>query len=132
MLKNFWEKKERFWVTFDKEDAKSTLVGEKVYSCHYPTNRNAKAFVKNTLLAWRILRLEAPDVIISTGAAIAVPFFYLGKILGSKLVYIEIFDRIKKPTLTGRLVYPIADAFVVQWEEMLKACPRAVYLGSVF
>ena len=42
MLKPFWKEKERFWVTFDKEDARSILEGEKVYPCYYPTNRNLK------------------------------------------------------------------------------------------
>lgn len=31
MLKPFWKDKNRFWVTFDKEDARSLLEGEKVY-----------------------------------------------------------------------------------------------------
>ena len=35
MLKPFWEKHERFWVTFDKEDARSILKDEKVYYCCY-------------------------------------------------------------------------------------------------
>ena len=79
MLKPFWENKKRFWVTFDKEDAKSVLVGEKMYPCYYPTNRNIKNLIKNTVLAWKVLKKEKPDLIISSGAAVAVPFFYLGK-----------------------------------------------------
>ena len=47
MLKPFWENKKRFWVTFDKEDAKSMLKGEKVYPCYFPTNRNVKKFVSS-------------------------------------------------------------------------------------
>ena len=39
MLKPFWKDKNRFWVTFDKEDARSLLEGEKVYPCYFPTNR---------------------------------------------------------------------------------------------
>ena len=46
-------------------------------------------------------RKEKPDLIISCGAAVAVPFFYIGKMMGAKLVYIEVFDRIDKPTMTG-------------------------------
>ena len=52
------------------------------------------------------LRKEKPDLVISSGAAVAVPFFYLAKLMGSKLIYIEVFDRIDKSTLTGKLVYP--------------------------
>lgn len=59
-------------------------------------------------------------MIISSGAAVAVPFFYIGKLFGAKTVYIEVFDRIDKPTVTGKLVYPVTDKFIVQWEEMKK------------
>ena len=132
MLKAIWEEKERFWVTFDKDDARSLLKNEKMYPCYYPTNRSIKALIKNTKIAWRILRTEKPDLIISSGAAVAVPFFYLGKLLGSKLIYIEVFDRIDAPTLTGKLVYPITDRFIVQWDEMKKIYPKSIYLGSIF
>ena len=132
MLKPFWQEQERFWVTFDKEDARSLLEGEKFYPCHYPTNRNLKNLVKNTILAWKLLRREKPDLIISSGAAVAVPFFWLGKLFGAKTVYIEVFDRIDGPTLTGRLVYPVTDRFVVQWEEMKQVYPKAENLGSIF
>lgn len=132
MLKPFWENKERFWVTFDKEDAKSLLAEEKMYPCHYPTNRNLKNLVKNTLLAIKVLRKEKPDLLVSSGAAVAVPFFYIGKLMGMKLIYIEVFDRIDKPTMTGKLVYPIVDKFVVQWEEQKKVYPKAINIGSIF
>lgn len=132
MLKPFWNKQDRFWVTFDKEDARSILKNEKMISCYYPTNRNIKNLIKNTVVAWRVLRKEKPDLIISSGAAVAVPFFYLGKMWGAKLIYIEVFDRIDKPTLTGKLVYPIADKFIVQWEEQKEVYKKAINLGSVF
>lgn len=132
MLKKFWENKERIWVTFDKEDAQSILMGEQVYNCYYPTNRNIKNLIKNTFVAWKVLRKEKPDLIISSGAAVAVPFFYLGKLFGAKLIYIEVFDRIDKPTMTGKIVYPIADKFVVQWEEQKQIYKKAVNLGSIF
>lgn len=132
MLKSFWQDKERFWVTFDKEDARSVLTGERVYPCHYPTNRNLKNLIRNTVVAINVLRKEKPDLLISSGAAVAVPFFYIAKLMGKKLIYIEVFDRIDKPTMTGKLVYPIVDKFIVQWEEMKSVYPKAVNLGSIF
>lgn len=132
LLKPFWSKEERFWVTFDKEDARSILKNEKFYPCHFPTNRNLKNLIKNTFLAIKILKKERPDIIISSGAAVAVPFFYIGKLFGSKTVYIEVFDRIDKPTVSGKLVYPVTDKFIVQWEEMKKVYPKAINLGSIF
>lgn len=132
MLKKFWSNKERFWVTFDKEDARSILKEEKVYPCYFPTNRDLKNLLKNTIVAFKVLIKEKPDLIISSGAAVAVPFFYIGKLFGAKLVYIEVFDRIDKPTMTGKIVYPIVDRFIVQWEEQKQIYRKATNLGSIF
>lgn len=123
---------DRFWVTFDKEDANTALSGERVYHCFFPTNRNIPNLMRNTLLAFRVLRRERPDLIVSSGAAIAVPFFLLGKLMGAKTVYIEVFDRVDKGTLTARLVRRFTDLFVVQWPEMLSVYPDSVDLGSIF
>ena len=132
MLKPFWGTKDRFWVTFNKEDAQSLLKDEKIYPCYYPTNRSLKALIKNSVIAWNVLLKERPDLIISSGAAVAVPFFDLGKCFGAKTIYVEVFDRINKPTITGKLVYPISDKFIVEWEEMKKVYPKAINLGSIF
>ncbi len=132
MLKPFWQDQERVWVTFDKEDARSLLEGERMIPCYFPTNRNLKNLIRNTFLAFKTLRKEKPDLIISSGAAVAVPFFYLGKLFGAKTVYIEVFDRIDASTLSGKLVYPVTDKFIVQWEEMKKVYPKAINLGSIF
>ncbi len=133
MLKPIWKKMDRFWVTFDKTDANSILQDEKVYHCYFPTNRNIKNLIRNTFLAIKVLKKEKPDIIISSGAAVAVPFFWLGKIFfKAKTIYIEVFDRIDKPTITGKLVYPITDKFIVEWEEMKKVYKKAINLGSIF
>ncbi|MFC6207747.1 PssD/Cps14F family polysaccharide biosynthesis glycosyltransferase [Levilactobacillus tongjiangensis] len=132
LLREFWADEQRFWVTFDKPDARSLLKGERRINCFFPTNRNLKNLVKNTWLAFKVLRRERPDVVISSGAAVAVPFFYVSKLLRIKTVYIEVFDRIDAPTLTGKLVYPVTDLFVVQWPEMRKVYPKAVNLGRIF
>ena len=76
--------------------------------------------------------LIRPKVIVTTGTHTAGPMCYLGKIFGSKIIYIETFANINRKTATGRLIYPIADLFIVQWEEMLKLYPKAIYGGSIF
>ena len=73
-----------------------------------------------------------PKIIITTGTHTAGPMCSIAKIFGSKVIYIETFANINKKTATGRLIYPIADLFIVQWEEMLKLYPKAVYGGSIF
>ena len=73
-----------------------------------------------------------PKIIITTGTHTAGPMCIIGKIFGSKIIYIETFANTNKKTATGRLIYPIADLFIVQWEEMLKIYPKAVYGGSIY
>ena len=131
LLKPLWDKFNSFWITFPKIDAISLLKDEKVYFAYYPTNRNLKNLIKNTYLAFKLLPKEKPDLIISNGAGVAVPFFYVGKLIGAKLIYIEVYDRVNLPTLTGKLVYPICDKFIVQWPHQKKFYPKAIYIGSI-
>lgn len=132
MLKPIWEKHDRFWATFDQKGSRSLLKDERFYSLYFPSNRSIKALIINSVRAIKILLKEKPDLIISSGAAPAVPFFYIGKLLGAKTVFIEVYDRINRDTLSGRLCYKISDLFIVQWEEMKEVYPKAINLGSIF
>lgn len=79
-----------------------------------------------------ILLRERPDLLISTGASPAVPFFALGRALGVRTLFIEDFNLVDTPSLTARLVYPLADHFFVQWPQLLPRFPRARYAGPLF
>lgn len=69
-----------------------------------------------------LLLKQRPDCIISNGPALCVPFFYLAKIISIftqkpiKLLYIESLCRISSLSLSGKLVKPICDKFIVQSE----------------
>jgi UDP-N-acetylglucosamine:LPS N-acetylglucosamine transferase len=131
-LRDFWGEIDRFWVTFDTPDAVSRLEGERTYWCHHPTNRNIPNLIRNTLLTVRILWRERPDAIVSSGAAVAVPFFWLGRLFfGARCVYIEVIDRIDTPTLTGRLVRPVASGVLLQWPEQRRAFPKGTLVGPI-
>ena len=73
-----------------------------------------------------------PSVIITTGTHTAVPMCYIGRLFGSKVIFIETFANRTKPSLSGRMVYPISNMFIVQWEEMKKFYPNAIDGGSIF
>ncbi|MED4618012.1 polysaccharide biosynthesis protein [Priestia megaterium] len=81
---------------------------------------------------FRIFLKERPDVIITTGAAVAIPMCVIGKIFKRKVIYIESFARINTPNKTGQLIYKFADLFIIQWEELEKHYPKAVYGGSIY
>lgn len=108
---------------------------KKKYFVPQMNRRQITFFPKFILLfiqAFRLLRKERPDFIITTGALIAYPFCILAKIMEIKVIYVESFARVKRPSLTGRLLYNFSDLFIVQWENMLKLYPKSVLGGGIF
>ena len=73
-----------------------------------------------------------PTAIITTGAHTAGPMCCIGKIFGSKIIFIESMANISTKTITGKLIYKFADLFIVQWESMLELYPKAKYGGWIF
>lgn len=131
-LRPWWQAMDRHWVTFDLPDAQSRLEGEDVTWAYHPTTRNVVNLVRNSWLAVRVLRRVRPDVVVSTGAGLAVPFFVLARLVGARTVYLEVFDRVTTRTMTGRLCRPFCDLFCVQWPEQQRLYPRSVLVGSVY
>ncbi len=131
VLEPWWRKHERVWVTFDKADALSTLAGEHVVYAYHPTTRNLPNLVRNFAVAARVISRSKPDLIISTGAGVAFPFFVIGRLRHIPSVYLEVFDRVDSITLTARLCRPLATAVLVQWPEQLARLPGAELVGTV-
>ena len=103
------------------------MYGTKDHMLSYPLKLLINCF--KSLYFYLKLR---PDYIITTGAHTAGPMCCIGKIFGSHIIYIETFANKKTKTVTGRLLYPIADVFIVQWKEMLELYPDAIYGGWIY
>lgn len=106
--------------------------------CYYmvQVNRRQKScllrMALNSIRAVWILWKEKPDAIVCTGVLAMIPLCLIGKVCGKKLIYIESFAKVTSPTLSGKLLYKYADRFYVQWEQMLKIYPDAIYLGGIY
>jgi UDP-N-acetylglucosamine:LPS N-acetylglucosamine transferase len=131
-LAPWWKRHERLWLTFRKADSLSLLEGERVMWAFHPTTRNLVNLLRNLRLAWRVVAHFEPDVVISTGAGVAFPFFLVARARRIPTVYVEVYDRIDSATLTGRLCYPLSSLFLLQWEEQRRWYPRGVVIGTVF
>ena len=86
----------------------------------------------NSVISIKILVTEKPDLIITTGALSVIPLCMLAKLFRKKLIFIESYAKISSPTLTGKLLYHFSDEFYVQWKEMLKHYPNAIYKGGIY
>jgi UDP-N-acetylglucosamine:LPS N-acetylglucosamine transferase len=124
-LQSFWAKHESCWVTFKTDSTEKFLEGKKVYWAFSPTNRNLPNLVRNFWLAWQVIRQERPDLVLSTGAGVAVPFIILAKVFGFKTAFVESYTRVKELSLSARLMLPFLDKLYVQWDELKKKYPHA-------
>ncbi|MGI6329241.1 MAG: PssD/Cps14F family polysaccharide biosynthesis glycosyltransferase [Bacilli bacterium] len=89
-------------------------------------------FLFNILKSFFLFLKYNPDIIVTTGTHTAVPICYFGWLFRRKVIFIESFAKRTSPTLSGRLIYPIATIFVVQWKGMLKHYPKAKFWGWVY
>ena len=131
-LEPWWRDLQRVWVTFGTVDARTQLAGEDVHWAHHPTTRNVPNLVRNAWLAVRLLRQTRPDVVVSTGAGVALPFFVVARLMGIVTAYIEVYDRVDSRTLTARLCRPFTTVFCVQWEEQRRLYPGAHVIGCLW
>lgn len=130
-LRPWWKSHPRFWITFPGKDTQSLLEEETVYFAHYPESRHFVNALKNFLLAWKILLAEKPDILVSCGAGIAPPFFIVGKILGIKLIFIELYEFVSYPTLSAKIISHLTPHLLVQHPQQLKFFNHAIYKGSL-
>lgn len=137
-LKSLFNKYNYYIVT--EKTKSSEFLGdeyeEKVSYLAYETKKNPLkyffVFLFNIIKSLIIFLKQKPDIIVTTGTHTAVPMCYIGKIFRKKIIFIETFANRNTKTVAGKLVYPIADVFVVQWEEMLKLYPKAQYWGWIY
>jgi UDP-N-acetylglucosamine:LPS N-acetylglucosamine transferase len=129
-LKDWWKRYPRFWVTRKDVFAADLLTDETVYLAHFPENRHLVNFFRNLVRAYQILKKEKPQLIFSLGAGVAPPFFLVARFLGIKTVFMETFILTPQPTLSGRLIAPFADLFLVQNKRLLKTYPKAKFWGG--
>jgi UDP-N-acetylglucosamine:LPS N-acetylglucosamine transferase len=130
-LRPWWEQHRRTWVTFDKADARSTLAGEQVVFAFHPTTRNLPNAARNLKLAAGLVPRMRPDLVVSTGAGLAAPFFAVARALRIPSVYLEVYDRVDSRTMTGRMCRPLSSAFCVQWPDQLPLYPGSELVGTM-
>lgn len=133
-MKSIAEEHDTFYVTEEGGQARDCSL-KKIYLLPQINRRQKDFFWRFAMLlasAGKIMRKEKPDFVITTGALIAFPFCLYAKLMGAKVIYIESFARINDRSLTGKLVYPFADLFLVQWESLLELYPKAKYVGGIF
>lgn len=117
------------WCTHKTKATKATLQGKRHHFIIDPCTSKVR-YILNAIQAFWFLLIERPDVVISTGAGIAIPTMLIAKkVFGAKLIYVESAASVVEPTKTGKLMYKYSDLFLIQWESLLGFFPNAKYVG---
>lgn len=114
------------------KDKYKTRVNYLIYGTKHNMLTYPFKLLANCFISLHIYLKVRPDYIITTGVHTAGPMCCIGKIMGSKIIYIETFANMVTKTTTGRLLYPISDKFIVQWESMKELYPKATFGGWIF
>lgn len=130
-LNQVWAQRKHAWFTLRSTDTVSALSGERVFFAFGPTPRSLLRLALNTIVVAFVLLRVRPRWILTTGAALAVPAAWVGKLFGVKTIYIECAGRVNEPSLSMRLVAPIAQTMYVQWPEQAGAFKRALFCGTI-
>lgn len=117
LIEPAFEGHDTFYICYD---ASTTRVQDRAYLIPNMA-RNPIELIKNLFRTLRIFMKERPDLIVSTGAEIALPVVTVGKAFGARIVYIECGAQVTDPSFTGRIMSRVADAFFVQWPELIRA-----------
>lgn len=133
-LKGLEKKYEIFYVTNkNTSNQSSKLINYFIRSPHGRNKMETMAgYTINFIEALFILIRVRPNIIISTGAGIAVPIIMIGKFLKIKIIFIESFARVDKPSRTGKFVYKYCDTFIVQHRKLCDEFPNAIYGGWIY
>lgn len=78
-----------------------------------------------------VLISARPDVVLSTGPGLAVPISILGKIFGKKVIFVESCSRVYRGSAAGGILYHFANLFFIQWPELKRVYPKAIYAGRL-
>jgi UDP-N-acetylglucosamine:LPS N-acetylglucosamine transferase len=119
---------EHFYVLNDQALLPLDMEGRTYFIRH---SERDWLFIVNLWEAWRILRKQSPDLILSTGAGPAVPFALVAKVLRIPVVFVETLTRVRRPSLTGRIMYRLSDRFFYQWESLGRFFPRGTCGGQI-
>jgi beta-1,4-N-acetylglucosaminyltransferase len=123
------DKKKIAFFTYRLPEIRQTLKEYKTYLTIDP-HRNFFKYLRVFVESVSFLFRFKPRVIISSGRGFVIPLCVMSKLTGTKLIIIETSARVTEPSITGKILYPFADMFFVQWRPLLKKYGRkAVYGG---
>jgi UDP-N-acetylglucosamine:LPS N-acetylglucosamine transferase len=130
-LEEVWEEKDHFLITTEHFITQSFEKNFKSYIVSWSNRNHLLLFFKMMIQCVKIIIKERPTIILSTGAAVGCVTCLIGKLLGTKIIWIDTLCYIEKVSLSGKIIRPFSDLFLVQWPDLEDKKKGIQYLGSI-
>jgi beta-1,4-N-acetylglucosaminyltransferase len=131
LLKKWWDRYDRFWITSGGTDVDDLLINEKLYRGFFPESRNYLNAIKNFILGVCIIKNEKPNIVVSCGAGIAPPILLAGKFLGCRTIFIDSVSFVKYPSLSAKISSLFVDKVLTQHKNITNKLCGSLWWGSV-
>ncbi len=124
-----------FWISHDDFMARELQEDMRLKAYLIPVRFKLSGLLADMLdiarVQIRIFFREKPDLVVTTGSEICIPICILAKLWGKRVIYIESVCRVNNLSTTGRIIYFLADLFLVQWPGLATRYNKAKFEGRV-
>ncbi|HYY79108.1 MAG TPA: UDP-N-acetylglucosamine--LPS N-acetylglucosamine transferase [Actinomycetes bacterium] len=131
-LRPWWSRHEPLWAAVPAADTEALLRGQRV---HWVPERAASrplGLLAAAWAAWRLLRRERPDVLVSAGTGVALGFFVAARVRRVPALWLETLNLVAEPGLAARACSRLAARVLVQRPAQAAAHRRAVLVGELY
>ncbi|MEN6384938.1 MAG: PssD/Cps14F family polysaccharide biosynthesis glycosyltransferase [Phycisphaerales bacterium] len=130
-LAQSWHEYEVFFITTCNEVKNKLEKKANVYVVGESNRQHPLKIIKTIIFCMKIIINEKPNVIISTGAAVGCIACLLGKLSGAKVIWVDSITNIERLSLSGRLVRPVANLFIAQWQQLAQRYTNVIFEGTL-
>jgi anti-anti-sigma factor len=131
-LKSFWENySDRSWISVRTHTTESKIENILRYWGYAPVKNNFANFIRNVVLAFRVMPRQKPELVVCTGSGFSLPYLIIAKCLcGSKVVFIESKTRFLDIGLPAWILMKlnVLDLIVVRSRAIANRYPKSVYI----
>lgn len=124
-LRPWWERHDAAWVAVRAADTSVALAGLPVI-----WERDPASWPQVVPAGWRarqVMRKRRPDLVVSAGRRVAVPYFLAARLLGIPSIWVETLTQVGPPSRGARLCSRLAGEVLVQ-----RAGRPGAHVGELF
>jgi len=111
-------------------DMEKSVLGHPFYKISDFSRTDLRKLVTVFIQALKIIRIEKPDIIITTGAAPGLAMSFTGWLFRKKTIWIDSLANVQRLSLSGRIASLFVSRTYTQWKGLQRE-GRVFFAGNV-